>query len=76
MKSAGHPLPANGIAGNIAVQQVVVHPAGRYFPVCGATVTGQEARYIPDMIMHVACFLQLCDGLVDDPDARVAVQDG
>ena len=58
-EGTGHPLPTQGIAGPIAVQQMIVHPPSRLQPMRTPHIAGQSSRVHPHMVVHIAGTIKL-----------------
>ena len=67
---ARHPLPTQVVAGDVAIQQMAVHPLGTNTPMHFAQVHQITGQPQAGMVVDIAVEIQLPNGLVDSWHAR------
>lgn len=66
---ASHPLPAQVVAGEVAVEQVAQHPLCAAVPMHLAQVHQVAGQPHAGVVVHVPCLIQLSHGPVDGRNA-------
>lgn len=77
-ETARVPLPAEGVTGEVAIEEVVVHPAGGFAPVGLGDIAGEAGGPHAGVVVHVSRGLEIGDGFIDhvDPSGAVGYRDG